>query len=233
MNHNRLTCFVSLNRSRRHDVNNDEMKYAFALAVSVVVLSGCASAPSSSSTAPASPSAPAAAEAPSTPSEAEEVTPEPPKQSAAEAWAEKKSRAEAEAAPPSSLDGTDADPLAIGDAMESAATTKIELTPARQLRSKTVRDLEDGRRIAEKAETFDEAVRKLGVRLGKPTWVENGKKHVWVVRDSTHCYRLALDADGSIETETVLPNEWRMLSALSQQNACTGAVKNGIPGMKH
>jgi len=117
--------------------------------------------------------------------------------------------------------------------MESAVTTKIELTPARQLRTKSVRDLEDGRKIAEKAETYDEAVKKLVVRLGKPTWVEDGKKHVWVVRDSTHCYRLALGGDGSIETETVTPNDWRMLSALSQQNACTGAVKNGIPGMKH
>lgn len=209
------------------------MKYAFSLGMSVLVLSGCASAPSSSPATPApAPSAAPVEEAPA-PGEEAEAAPEQPKQSSAEAWAERRSREEVAAAPPASTDAMAADPLAIGDAMESASTTKIELTPARQLRTKTVRDLEDGRKIAEKAETYDEAVKKLVVRLGKPTWVEDGKKHVWVVRDSTHCYRLALGGDGSIETETVTPNEWRMLSALSQQNACTGAVKNGIPGMKH
>ena len=192
------------------------MKYALSLGMSVLALSGCASAPASSPTTPAPASSAAPVEEAPTPGEEEEAAPEPPKQSSAEAWAEKRSREEAAAAPP-----------------ESAVTTKIELTPARQLRTKSVRDLEDGRKIAEKAETYDEAVKKLVVRLGKPTWVEDGKKHVWVVRDSTHCYRLALGGDGSIETETVTPNDWRMLSALSQQNACTGAVKNGIPGMKH
>ncbi|MBN9163993.1 MAG: hypothetical protein BGO98_13245 [Myxococcales bacterium 68-20] len=209
------------------------MKYALSLGMSVLALSGCASAPASSPTTPAPASSAAPVEEAPTPGEEEEAAPEPPKQSSAEAWAEKRSREEAAAAPPSSTDAMAADPLAIGDAMESAVTTKIELTPARQLRTKSVRDLEDGRKIAEKAETYDEAVKKLVVRLGKPTWVEDGKKHVWVVRDSTHCYRLALGGDGSIETETVTPNDWRMLSALSQQNACTGAVKNGIPGMKH
>lgn len=123
--------------------------------------------------------------------------------------------------------------MAVGEAMESATTTKIELTPARELRSKSMRDLQDGRKLAEKAATFDEAVQKLGVRLGKPTWVENGQKRVWVVRDGARCYRLVLDTDGSIVTETAPANEWRMLSALSQQNACTGAVIDGIPGMKH
>lgn len=209
------------------------MKYASSLGLALLVLSGCASTPSSTPTTPAPASTPAPAEVRSSTVQEEEAPPEPPKQSAAEAWAESRSREEAAAAPPSSLDERAADPLAVGDAMESAVTTKIELTPAKQLRTKTVRDLEEGRKIAEKAETFEDAVKKVVVRIGKPTWVENGKKHVWVVRDSAHCYRLALDADGSIQTETVAPNEWRMLSALSQQNACTGAVKNGIPGMKN
>jgi hypothetical protein len=209
------------------------MKYVLSFGVSVVLLSGCASSPTKASTASSPASAPAATEASATPPEPEEATPEAPQQTAAEAWAERSSRAEAAAAPARPSDGTAADPLAIGDAMESATTTKVELTPARLLRTKTVRDLEDGRKLAEAAPTFDEAAQKLGVRLGKPTWVENGKKRVWVVRDNTQCYRLVLDVDGSIETETVPLNETRMLSALSQQNACTGVVTNGVPGMKH
>ncbi|AKV04146.1 hypothetical protein AKJ09_10809 [Labilithrix luteola] len=130
-------------------------------------------------------------------------------------------------------DGTNADPLAIGDAMEAGPTTTVVVTPARQLRPKTVRDLEEAHQLAQKMETFDEAMKKLTVRLGKPNWVENGRKNVWVVRDSTHCYRLVLEADGSIETEKVVADEVRMLSALSQQNLCTGVVVNGVPGLKH
>ena len=208
------------------------MKSALGLVLSLVVLHGCASAPTSTATAPVPPVAPPEEPraAPNTDTD-DDAAPEPPKPNAAEVWAEQRSRAEAAAAPPPSLDAANADPLAVGEAIESAATTKVELTPVRELRRKTIRDLEDGRKIAENAETFEEAVQKLGVRLGKPTWVENGKKHVWVVRDSTHCYRLVLGADGSIETETVVANEMKMVSALSQQNACTGVIVNGVPGM--
>jgi hypothetical protein len=198
-----------------------------------LLLNGCASSPKATPATPAESPAPAVAPVAATAQpEADEAAPEPPKSSAAEAWAEQKMRAEAAAPPPSATDAAGADPLAIGEGMASASTTNVEVTPVRQLRQKTVRDLEDGRKIAEKADTFDDAVQKLKSRLGKPTWVENGKKHVWVVRDRTHCYRLVLDADGSIETETVVADEMRMVSALSQQNACTGVVVNGVPGMK-
>lgn len=126
-----------------------------------------------------------------------------------------------------------ADPMAIGEAMAAGPSTNVVLTPARQIRSKTVRDLEEGHQLAQKTETFDDAMKKLTVRLGKPNWVENGRKNVWVVRDATHCYRLILESDGSIETEKVVADEVRMLSALSQQNLCTGVVVNGVPGLKH
>jgi len=212
-----------------------EMKSALGLGLALLLINGCASSQKAPATAPAeSPAqhaAPAQEPAPAQP-EADEDAEQAPKPSAAEAWAEQKMRDEVATPPPSATDAAGADPLAIGEGMASASTTKVEVTPTRQLRSKTIRDLEDGRKIAEKAETFDDAVQKLKSRLGKPTWVENGKKHVWVVRDSTHCYRLILDADGSIETETVVSGEMKMLSALSQQNACTGVVVNEVPGMK-
>lgn len=211
-----------------------EMKSALRLGLAVLLLNGCASSQKAAPAAP--PQTPAQAAAPAEPApappEADESADEPPKPSAAEAWAEQKMRDEVAAAPPSAPDAAGADPMAIGEGMASATTTNVEVTPVRQLRTKTVRDLEDGRKIAEKAETFDDAVQKLKSRLGKPTWIENGKKHVWVVRDSTHCYRLILDVDGSIETETVVAGEMKMLSALSQQNACTGVVVNDVPGMK-
>lgn len=205
------------------------MKLAAALLLSVAI-TGCASAPQSASPV-TSPSA-AAPEAPAAPPAAEDEAPvEAPSQSAAEAWAEKKAHAEESAAPESS-GSAGADPLAVGDTLASASTTKIELTNARELRRKTRRDLEDGQKIVEKATTFEEAVQKLGTRLGKPNWIESGKKRVWVVTEGTQCYRLMLDADGSTETDTASTTESRMLSALSQQNPCTGAVQNGMPGMK-
>jgi hypothetical protein len=206
------------------------MKSAFCFGVSIVLLAGCASAPPTTSTPSTPPVASAPAEAP--PAPPAEPEPEEPQQTAAEKWAERSSRAEAAASPRPS-NAAAADPLAIGDELESATTTKVEITPARQIRTKTARDLMDGRKIAENAPTYEEAAQKLNVRLGKPTWVENDKKRVWVVRDNTQCYRLVLDVDGSVVTETVPLNETRMLSALSQQNACTGVVTNGIPGMKH
>lgn len=209
----------------------NEMKFVLCLGLALLVFNGCASQKATPAAPPPSP-APAAAPAETAEADAEEPEEEAPKQSAAEAWAEQKMRAEADAAPPSATDSVGADPLAIGEGMASASTTNVEVTPVRQLRPKTVRDLEDGRKIAEKTDTFDEAVQKLKTRLGKPTWIENGKKHVWVVRDRTQCYRLVLDADGSIVTETVVADEMRMVSALSQQNACTGVVVNGVPGMK-
>jgi hypothetical protein len=205
------------------------MKLASALVLSVAI-TGCASAPTSA--APVAAPTATTPEAPATPAAAETEAPaEAPSQTAAEAWAEKKANAEAAAAPESSGQAG-ADPLAVGGAMESASTTKIELTKARELRRKTRRDLEDGQKLVEKSTTFDEALQKLGTRLGKPNWIESGKKRVWVVTEGTQCYRLSLDADGSTETDTASTTESRMLSALSQQNPCTGAVQNGMPGMK-
>jgi hypothetical protein len=205
-----------------------------ALGVSLVALCGCASTPTNTPVA-AAPLASATAEAPpsATPAEAEQAAaPEPPKPTAAEAWAEKSVRNES-ASPSRPSDGTSADPMAVGDAMEAEASTNIVFTPARQLRPKTVRDLQDGQELAQKTETSDEALKKLVVRLGKPNWVENGRTNVWVVRDTTHCYRLVLEANGTIETEKVVADEVRMLSALSQQNLCTGVVAKGVPGLKH
>jgi hypothetical protein len=207
------------------------MKFELALGVSVLVLSGCASTPKSEPTTPAPAPAAAPAEAPAAPPDAEAEAEEPPKQTAAEAWAEKRSREE-EAATPRAPDATTGDPMAIGDELESGVSTKIELTPPAQIRVKSIADLNDGRKLAEKTANYDEAVKTLRIRLGKPNWIENGKKQVWVARDATNCYRLTIGGDGTLESDTVPVGEWRMLSAYTQQNACTGATKGGVPGAK-
>jgi hypothetical protein len=195
---------------------------------------GCASSPNGASTVARvpvpSPSAEAAAPSPVPPAASdEEVT---PAKSGVEAWAEKKSRHEELPAPADTRDTRDTDPLSVGAAIESGTTTKVEITPARELRTKTRRDLDDGMKLAEKTATFEEAVKKLTARLGKPTWIENGKKRVWVANDGQQCHRLVLDTDGSLEAETEPTGTWKMLSGFSQQNACSGVVQRGVPGMQ-
>ncbi len=203
------------------------MKSGAAVLLSALALFGCASAPKPAAT----PVAPPAAEAhEETPAPEVEAPAEPPAQSAAEAWAERRSRAEEASAPPTA-DATASDPLAVDAAMQSATTANVQLTNPRELRRNAPRDLMDGRRIAEKAVSFEEAVQKVRTRLGKATWIEGGHKHVWVVKEGAQCYRLLLDSDGSVETDTATLTEWKTLSALSQQNACTGETKNGMPGI--
>ena len=55
-------------------------------------------------------------------------------------------------------------------------------------------------------------------------------RSVWIARDGKQCHRLVLDADGQMDVESVPTTEWRTLSALAQQNACSGEIRRGMPG---
>lgn len=119
------------------------------------------------------------------------------------------------------------DPLAVDSALEAASVPKVEITPAKELRGKSRGDLDAAMRLLDGASTPEAAVKKITARLGKPTWIENGKKRVWIAKDGKSCHRFALDADGQAEIETAPGSDWRMLSATAQQNACTGEIRKG------
>lgn len=119
------------------------------------------------------------------------------------------------------------DPLAVDSALEAASVPKVELTPTKELRGKSRGDLDGAMRRLASASTPEAAVKTVTARLGKPTWVENGKRRVWIAKDGKSCHRFVLDADGQGDLETAAVTEWRMLSALAQQNACTGEIRKG------
>jgi hypothetical protein len=178
-------------------------------------LAACASAPK-----------PAVATATTT---AAEVKPDDGK-TAAERWAESKmdkEEASMKAGPREALD-----PLSESGALEASMIPKVELTPKKELRGKSRGDLDAAIGLVKSASTVEEAQKKLAVRLGKPTWVENGHKRVWVAADGARCHRLVLEEDGNVSVETAAKDDWTMLSALAKQNPCTGEIKRGLPGSK-
>jgi hypothetical protein len=99
-----------------------------------------------------------------------------------------------------------------------------------RLGGKSRGDLDAAIGLVKSASTVEEAQKKLTVRLGKPTWTENGQKRVWVANDGSRCHRLVLEQDGSVSVDTAAKSDWNMLSALAKQNACTGEIKRGTPG---
>jgi len=124
------------------------------------------------------------------------------------------------------------DPLAIDAELEAASIPTVELTPKNQLQARSRGDFDAAVTTLANETSLEGAVKKLVARLGKPTWVEGGKKRVWIAKDGKSCHRLVLDADGQAEVETAPQSEWRMLTALAQQNACTGEIKRGSLGGK-
>jgi hypothetical protein len=148
---------------------------------------------------------------------------------AAEKWAEAKSKAE-----PANVKGKSEglDPLDVGAELEASSVPKIAYTPKNEVRNLSRAAFDGAMGVVSHAKTVDDAAAKLVARLGKPTWIEDGKKRVWVAKDRAQCHRLVLDSDGSVEVETASLTEWRMLSALAQQSPCTGEIKRGVPGSK-
>lgn len=148
--------------------------------------------------------------------------------SSAEKWAEQKVLADAKSAKQSGDDKKGGDPLAMNDALEDSAIPKIEATPAKELRGKSRGDLDAALALVKTESSVDGAAKKLTVRLGKPTWTENGSRRIWVAKAGAQCHRLVLEADGTVEVETAPSSEWRMLAATAKQNPCTGEIKRGI-----
>lgn len=164
------------------------------------------------------------------------ITVEAPTQKAApseaEKWAEQKVKEEAQKEKAKSSGGAQkgGDPLAMDDALEESNIPKIELTPAREVRGKSRGDLDAAVGLLQGETSVDGAAKKLTVRLGKPSWTENGSKRVWVAMAGAQCHRLVLEPDGTAEVETASKTEWRMITATARMNPCTGEIKRGIEG---
>lgn len=171
----------------------------------------------------------------------------------AELWAEKKVAAEiasgfktqdeskesrAKSAEPKK-DESSGDPLAVNSELEEASIPKVELTPKKQIRGSSPKQLNAALKIVKSASSVDEATKRLTSKLGKPSWTEspknndNAKRRVWVARSKgPQCHRLVLDADGSVEVESASKTEWRMLAASARQNPCTGEIQRGLAAGK-
>jgi hypothetical protein len=114
------------------------------------------------------------------------------------------------------------DPLALDGAI--GALPKIVFTPAKELRKNSRADLASAFDAVSKQETHAAAAAFLAKRLGKPSWVENGQKRVWVASERAECQRLTLMSDGSVDLEGATKSEWTMLSTFARQNKCSGEI---------
>jgi hypothetical protein len=115
------------------------------------------------------------------------------------------------------------DPLGMDGAL--GALPEVVFTPPAELRRNHVGDLKEALALATRESEADLAAAKVTKRLGKPTWVENGTKRVWVVGDARQCQRLVLRGDGAIDLDGAERSEWRMLSTFARQNTCSGEVE--------
>lgn len=150
----------------------------------------------------------------------------PNEKTAAEAWAEAKIAKENETAKPRPT-GEALDPLSEGAALEAANIPKIEKTDKKLVRSKTRGELDAALSVVKTASTVDEAATKLTARLGKVSWTENGSKRIWVALEGNRCHRLVLEADGSVNVETVAKSDVIRLTATVRQDPCTGEIERG------
>jgi len=105
------------------------------------------------------------------------------------------------------------------------ALPRIVFTPKRELRHNGASDLKEAFAIAMRQAGTEAAATKLTKRLGKPNWVENGQKRVWVVGDAQQCQRLILNGDGSVDLDGAPRSAWTMLSTFARQNICSGQVE--------
>lgn len=149
---------------------------------------------------------------------------------AAEKWAESKTDKEVASSKSASREALD--PLSESGALEEAAIPKIEITPKKELRSKSRGDLDAAANLVKSASSVEQAVSRLKSRLGRPTWTENGHRHVWVASEGARCHRLVLEADGTFVVEIASAAERTMLSALARQNLCTGEIERGMSGSR-
>lgn len=206
------------------------MKLIQLAGLSCVALAACASAPKPEPTTATTTTTSSTATLSSS-AEADESG-----KSAAEAWAERKIAAESETTKkePSAARLDESDPLAMGSELEESSIPKVEITPASQVRAKGPGELNAALGVLKSESTIEGAAKKLTQRLGNPSWTEapkgaeHAKRRVWVAPAGGNCHRLVLEADGSVEVESVSKSEWRMLTASARQNVCTGEIKRGI-----
>lgn len=135
----------------------------------------------------------------------------------------------AAAAPPAApVKATESlDPLAVGGDLDAAMVPTVVMTPAKELRGKSRGDLDSAMALLKNESTPEGAAKKVTARLGKPTWIESGKKRVWIAKDGKSCHRFVLDNDGQADVETASMTEWRILTASAKQSPCTGEIKRG------
>jgi hypothetical protein len=115
------------------------------------------------------------------------------------------------------------DPLGLDGAV--GALPDVVFTPRAELRRNGLGDLKEALSLATRESAPDAAAAKITRRLGKPTWVENGSKRVWVVGNGRRCQRLVLRGDGAIDLDGALRSEWTMLSTFARQNMCSGEIE--------
>lgn len=187
------------------------------LAPAVIALAACGGNPPVGVTTPSGAAVPAPTE--KTPEQAAAPLPAAPAAPAAPA-----------PAPAPAKEKQSLDPLSVGSDLEAAAVPTIVQTPAKELRPQSRAGFESALKLMQGEGTPEAAAKKLTARLGKPTWIESGKKRVWIAKDGKSCHRFVLDADGQADLETASASEWRMLTALAKQNACTGEIKRGALG---
>lgn len=151
---------------------------------------------------------------------------------AAEKWAEKKAAAEARATDQKARESLD--PLAMGSELEESVIPVVERTPASRVRAKGPSELDAAMTAVSSASSVDDAERMLTQRLGRPSWTEapksspGAKRRVWVASAGATCHRLVLEADGTMEVESLRTSEWRMLTGSARQNPCTGEIRRGV-----
>jgi glucose/arabinose dehydrogenase len=169
--------------------------------IACLMLAGCGAAPSAPATSVTNNSASVpAAEGPSQPATA----------------------AQPEAAKPAAPTATADQQAAADDAPE---LPKIVFTPPSELRTNTRAKLESALKSTKGQTTANGVASILTRSLGKPTWIENDSKRVWVANDATQCVRIVLHEDGSTDLEKMRTTESKNLARSVRQNLCTGQIE--------
>lgn len=133
--------------------------------------------------------------------------------------------AEAPRAPAPAPSVTTTDPAAEAAVSDDVGLPTLERTPAAELRPKTRADLDAALARAKIAGSVNAASANITKRIGKPTWIENGRTRVWVAEGAEECHRLVLGNDGTLAIEVVPVTETKRLSALARQKLCTGDIE--------
>lgn len=108
---------------------------------------------------------------------------------------------------------------------EAEVLPKIAFTPETELRKNTKQKLEAALKSIKRVTTAAAATSGLTAALGKPTWIEDETKKIWVATDAFGCSRIVLDDDGTVNFESMRSTESKTLSSTSRQNLCTGKIE--------